>query len=31
MNEEVRLPLLSVTAGTKDAIRKALVHAGLLN
>jgi 4-hydroxy-tetrahydrodipicolinate synthase len=31
MNEEVRLPLLSVTSGTKDAIRKALVHAGLLN
>jgi 4-hydroxy-tetrahydrodipicolinate synthase len=31
MNEEVRLPLLSVTAGTKDTIRKALVHAGLLN
>jgi 4-hydroxy-tetrahydrodipicolinate synthase len=31
MNEEVRLPLLPVTAGAKDAIRKALVHAGLLN
>ncbi|MGL5137134.1 MAG: 4-hydroxy-tetrahydrodipicolinate synthase [Beijerinckiaceae bacterium] len=31
MNEEVRLPLLSVTPGAKDAIRKALVHAGLLN
>jgi 4-hydroxy-tetrahydrodipicolinate synthase len=31
MNEEVRLPLLSVTAPTKDALRKALVHAGLLN
>ncbi len=31
MNEEVRLPLLSVTPDTKAAIRKALVHAGLLN
>ncbi len=31
MNEEVRLPLLSVTGGTKEIIRKALVHAGLLN
>jgi 4-hydroxy-tetrahydrodipicolinate synthase len=31
MNEEVRLPLLSVTASTKEALRKALVHAGLLN
>jgi 4-hydroxy-tetrahydrodipicolinate synthase len=31
MNEEVRLPLLSATAPAKDAIRKALVHAGLLN
>jgi len=31
MNEEVRLPLLPVTGGTRDAIRKALVHAGLLN
>jgi 4-hydroxy-tetrahydrodipicolinate synthase len=31
MNEEVRLPLLSVTAPTKEALRKALVHAGLLN
>jgi 4-hydroxy-tetrahydrodipicolinate synthase len=31
MNEEVRLPLLPVTAGTKDAIRKALIHAGLMN
>ncbi|MFM9976321.1 MAG: 4-hydroxy-tetrahydrodipicolinate synthase [Beijerinckiaceae bacterium] len=31
MNEEVRLPLLSVSPGAKDAIRKALVHAGLLN
>jgi 4-hydroxy-tetrahydrodipicolinate synthase len=31
MNEEVRLPLTSVTAPTKDAIRQALVHAGLIN
>ncbi|MGL4243579.1 MAG: 4-hydroxy-tetrahydrodipicolinate synthase, partial [Beijerinckiaceae bacterium] len=31
MNEEVRLPLVSATAAAKDAIRKALVHAGLLN
>jgi 4-hydroxy-tetrahydrodipicolinate synthase len=30
-NEEVRLPLLPVTAGTKAAIRSAMVHAGLLN
>jgi 4-hydroxy-tetrahydrodipicolinate synthase len=31
MIEEVRLPLLPVTAPTKAAIRSALVHAGLLN
>ncbi|MGL4649270.1 MAG: 4-hydroxy-tetrahydrodipicolinate synthase [Caldilineaceae bacterium] len=31
MNEEVRLPLMSATPSAKDAIRKALVHAGLLN
>jgi 4-hydroxy-tetrahydrodipicolinate synthase len=31
MNEEVRLPLVSATPAAKDAIRKALVHAGLLN
>jgi 4-hydroxy-tetrahydrodipicolinate synthase len=31
MNEEVRLPLISATAPAKEAIRKALVHAGLLN
>jgi 4-hydroxy-tetrahydrodipicolinate synthase len=31
MNEEVRLPLLPVTASTKAIIRSALVHAGLLN
>ncbi len=30
-NEEVRLPLLPVTAKTGEAIRAALVHAGLLN
>jgi 4-hydroxy-tetrahydrodipicolinate synthase len=29
--EEVRLPLLPVTPPTKEAIRKAMVHAGLLN
>jgi 4-hydroxy-tetrahydrodipicolinate synthase len=31
MNEEVRLPLMPVTKPTKEAIRKAMVHAGLLN
>ncbi len=30
-NEEVRLPLLPVTAPTKAAIRKAMIHAGLIN
>ena len=30
-NEEVRLPLVPVTPPTEDAIRKAMVHAGLLN
>jgi 4-hydroxy-tetrahydrodipicolinate synthase len=30
-NEEVRLPLLPVTEPTKGVIRKAMVHAGLLN
>ncbi|KAB2882182.1 MAG: 4-hydroxy-tetrahydrodipicolinate synthase [Pseudorhodoplanes sp.] len=30
-NDEVRLPLLPVTAPTKAAIKKAMVHAGLLN
>ncbi|MGE3147349.1 MAG: dihydrodipicolinate synthase family protein, partial [Pseudorhodoplanes sp.] len=29
--EDVRLPLLPVTAPTREAIRKAMVHAGLLN
>jgi 4-hydroxy-tetrahydrodipicolinate synthase len=28
---EVRLPLVGLTDGTKDAIRSAMVHAGLLN
>jgi 4-hydroxy-tetrahydrodipicolinate synthase len=28
---EVRLPLVGLTDGTKDAIRAAMVHAGLLN
>jgi 4-hydroxy-tetrahydrodipicolinate synthase len=31
MNEEVRLPLVPVTAPVKDAVRKAMIHAGLLN
>lgn len=31
MQEEVRLPLLPVTEPTRVAIRKAMVHAGLLN
>jgi 4-hydroxy-tetrahydrodipicolinate synthase len=30
-NEEVRLPLMPVTAPTKEAIRSAMVYAGLLN
>ena len=30
-NEEVRLPLVGLTDGTKDRIRAGLVHAGLLN
>ncbi len=30
-NEEIRLPMLPVTAPTKAAIRAAMVHAGLLN
>src|SRR3954454_4483399 len=29
--EEIRLPMLPVTAPTKAAIRKAMVHAGLIN
>jgi 4-hydroxy-tetrahydrodipicolinate synthase len=31
MNEEVRLPLVSFTPPAKEALRKAMVHAGLLN
>jgi 4-hydroxy-tetrahydrodipicolinate synthase len=30
-NEEIRLPMLPVTAPTKEVIRKAMIHAGLLN
>lgn len=30
-NEEVRLPLLNVTPATGEVIRKAMVHAGLIN
>ncbi len=30
-SEDVRLPLVKVTGGTKDRIRAAMVHAGLLN
>ncbi|HEX8663377.1 MAG TPA: 4-hydroxy-tetrahydrodipicolinate synthase [Beijerinckiaceae bacterium] len=30
-NEEIRLPMTSVTPPVKEAIRKAMVHAGLLN
>ena len=30
-SEEVRLPLVGLTDGTKDRIRAAMVHAGLLN
>jgi 4-hydroxy-tetrahydrodipicolinate synthase len=30
-NEEIRLPMLPVTPPTKEVIRKAMVHAGLLN
>jgi 4-hydroxy-tetrahydrodipicolinate synthase len=30
-NEDIRLPMLPVTEPTKAAIRKAMVHAGLLN
>ncbi len=31
MSEEVRLPLVPSTDGTRKAIREAMVHAGLLN
>jgi 4-hydroxy-tetrahydrodipicolinate synthase len=30
-NEDIRLPMLPVTEATKGAIRKAMIHAGLLN
>jgi 4-hydroxy-tetrahydrodipicolinate synthase len=30
-NEEIRLPMLPVTDATKGVIRKAMIHAGLLN
>ena len=30
-SEEVRLPLVGLTDGTKNAIRAAMVHAGLIN
>ena len=30
-NEEIRLPMLPVTDATKEVIRKAMIHAGLLN
>lgn len=30
-NEEIRLPMLPVTEPTKGAIRKAMIHAGLVN
>ncbi len=29
--DEVRLPLMPATAGTREAVRKAMVHAGVLN
>ena len=31
MNDEVRLPLVNVTASTTASIRAAMVHAGLIN
>ncbi|MEE9427612.1 MAG: 4-hydroxy-tetrahydrodipicolinate synthase, partial [Paracoccaceae bacterium] len=30
-SDEVRLPLVGVTDGTKDAIRAGMVNAGLIN
>ena len=30
-SEEIRLPMLPVTAPTREAIRRAMVHAGLIN
>jgi len=31
MNDELRLPLVSVSPPTRDKIRAAMVHAGLIN
>ena len=31
MSDEVRLPMIPVSSGTREAVRAALVHAGLLN
>ncbi|KLK90206.1 dihydrodipicolinate synthase [Microvirga vignae] len=31
MKDDVRLPLIPVSAGTKQAVRSAMVHAGLIN
>ncbi|QCK87037.1 4-hydroxy-tetrahydrodipicolinate synthase [Phreatobacter aquaticus] len=31
MSDEVRLPMVGVTSQTRDALKKALVHAGLMN
>jgi 4-hydroxy-tetrahydrodipicolinate synthase len=31
MSDETRLPIVPVTSATKDALKKALVHAGLMN
>lgn len=31
MSDEVRLPMIPVSGGTREAVRAALVHAGLLN
>ncbi len=31
MSDEVRLPMLTVSEGTKATVRSAMVHAGLMN
>jgi 4-hydroxy-tetrahydrodipicolinate synthase len=31
MSDEVRLPMLPVSDGTKQAVRSAMTHAGLIN
>jgi len=31
MSDEVRLPLVKVSEATRDEIRAAMVHAGLIN